>query len=107
MAYKLASIQGFVICLDDGAVIPTNSSGYRANSYKEWLAADNVPQPADPIPAPTLSQKLSPTDYEMARASEDLIVLLISKGIITKADLSASIITNINARRAIRGESPI
>ena len=58
-------------------------------------------------------QQMMPTDEMMARIAEDLIVTLITKGVIVKADLPTlpdgrqPIIEKINARRALRGQQPI
>lgn len=60
-----------------------------------------------PAPAPSLTQQLAPTDYQMARATEDLIPLLLTKGVLKTTDLDPAVLDNINARRKIRGQTTI
>ena len=50
-------------------------------------------------------QTLASTDHEMSRGVEDLIAVLIGKGTIVRTDLPPSLLTKINARRALRGSS--
>lgn len=64
-------------------------------------------QPAPPPPEPTLEEKLAPTDKDMARVAEDVVVLLIDNNVIPKASFDPVIIDKINNRRTIRGQTPI
>lgn len=56
-------------------------------------------QPAPPAIAATIP----PTDGVMARVCEDLVVSLLSKGVIVKTDLPDAAVAHVNDRRALRG----
>lgn len=58
--------------------------------------------PAVSTPLPVL---IAPTDYKMARGFEDLLPVLLAKGVLTLADVPAPVLANVNERRAMRGES--
>lgn len=81
--------------------------------YIKWWTYAGAPQPtaaqlaAAQPPAPTPGQLLSPSDYQMARGHEELVALLIAKGVIARTDLSAAALANVNARRALRGEAAL
>lgn len=49
--YKL-HLSGAIIRLDDGVWIPPSPSNLDWREYQKWLAAGNVPVPADPAPVP-------------------------------------------------------
>lgn len=49
-------------------------------------------------------QRLSETDSSMARAAEDLISVLVDKGVIASSDLPTALLTKIQSRQALREE---
>jgi len=51
--YKLLRNSDAVLRLADSASIPNNPRNRDWRKYQEWLTLDNIPQPADPEPAPT------------------------------------------------------
>lgn len=58
--------------------------------------------------APTAAvQTLASTDHEMSRGLEDLVAVLLTKGTILKTDLSADLLSKIDARRALRGQATL
>lgn len=75
---------------------------------EEWLD-DNAPEIlALSIPKPkTNAELLAESDQYMSRASEDLIVCLLTKAVITKADYPQIVWDRINYRRGLRGQQPI
>lgn len=50
---------------------------------------------------------LAGSDYQMARGFEELVPLLIAKGVISSKDLAPAALANLNARRAVRGLLPV
>lgn len=56
MAYKLLKFG--VRRNSDGACIPSDSRNSDWQEYQRWLAAGNVPEPADPDPAETPAGKI-------------------------------------------------
>jgi hypothetical protein len=50
---------------------------------------------------------LASTDHEMSRGLEDLVAVLLTKGTILKTDLSADLLSKIDARRALRGQATL
>lgn len=58
--------------------------------------------------APAIKQRaIDATNDEMARLVEVILVRLLAKGVIEKADFPARVWRVINERRAIRGESEL
>lgn len=92
-----------------------NTDGSLASAHRDLMPGYNDEALADTDPAivaflnppPTLGQQIAPTDVDMPRACEDLIVTLLTKGVVAKADLPAPVVTHVNQRRAIRGQPPI
>src|SRR5260221_721118 len=96
--------------------VTRRGDGTLASAGRDHMAGYNDEQLADSDPAivafltppaPTLAQQLGPTDHEMARAGEDLFVTMLTKNLITKADIPVVVVTRINARRALRGQSAL
>jgi hypothetical protein len=75
-------------------------------SGQTFRALDSVAGLERGMAAPAESvQQLAATDHEMARGVEDLVAALLTKGTVAKADLPAALLTKINQRRSLRGES--
>ena len=51
MTYKLTNSTS-IIRTTDGACIPADAANIDYAAYLEWIAAGNIPQPADPQPEP-------------------------------------------------------
>lgn len=87
--------------LSDGLIInllnPSQSTD--AATYNAWVAAGN-----SPIAGPYIASKdqLMANDREMARIGEDLVTLLISKGIFTFTELPLIVQQKITARQTAR-----
>jgi hypothetical protein len=75
---------------------------------EEYLPDDNAEIVALTAPSiPTNAELLAETDKYMSRASEDLIVTLLGKSVITKADYPQLVWDRINYRRGLRNQTPI
>jgi hypothetical protein len=59
---------------------------------------------AQPKQQPTPLQQLEATDWQMARAAEDLINALITKGVIAENDLPQVVLDKIAYRQQLRDE---
>lgn len=53
MNYKLTQSNSIVI-REDGANIPADPANKDYQAYLAWLAAGNTPDPADPVPPPSI-----------------------------------------------------
>lgn len=62
--------------------------------------------PAPPAPLP-LHRTVGPSDSEMGRIAEDLIIALLKKQLIGLDDLPAEAVAKINQRRQLRGQEPL
>lgn len=70
---------------------------------------------SDPAPSIAVGQAapvsfaaaVAATDGLMPRNAEDLIVALVTKGLIAWTDLPAQVHTHINSRRAFRGQTEV
>lgn len=78
-------------------------------SYAEIWLDDNAPEIlALSAPKPkTNAELLLESDQYMSRASEDLIVCLLSKSVIAKTDYPQIVWDRINYRRSLRNQTPI
>ena len=47
------------------------------------------------------------SDASMSRGLEDLVILLIAKGTIAKTDLPTALLSKINNRRSVRGQTAL
>lgn len=105
--YQLAA-NGGVVLTTTGMMIPADPRNADWLAYQVWAAvAGNAADPAPaPVPVP-LQMRIAPSDYQMARGHEDLVALLIAKGVIAATDLNGAALANLNARRALRGETAI
>lgn len=74
-------------------------------AYQAWLAAGNVPLDGTlGAPSPVPSQQLAALDPRMARIGEDIITLLIAKGVMAMTDLPAVVQSLISQRQTLRGK---
>lgn len=72
-------------------------------AYQAWTAAGGVPLDGNAgCPSPVPSRQIAATDSKMARIGEDIIELLIRKGIIALAELPISTQAMIAERKALR-----
>ena len=72
-----------------------------ADVIQAWIKAGNTPLPYEPPvidPKEQAKAELAATDPEIARVGEDLIKLLISKGIISESDLPSKAFERIKQR---------
>jgi hypothetical protein len=86
MRYKLAQDK-LSVRRDDGACIPADPANHDYAEYLDWLAAGNKPDPADII-VQTDEQPVDATAPLMARVGDEVVALLIRKGLIALDELS-------------------
>jgi len=82
-------------------VMSTNPVSWSENAFR----ASEVKGSAVQALIDNLGQNGS--DASMGRGVEDLISLLISKGVIARSDLSTALLTKINNRRSARGQAAL
>lgn len=70
--YKLLA-SGQISRLSDNAVIPTDTRNTDFKEYQQWLAAGNIPQPADPVPVEW--PKLSARDFLALFTQEEKLAI--------------------------------
>lgn len=70
--------------------------------FDEFLASGVTAAPYVE-PPPDTAAEFQRADRNMARIGEDVIVALIEKGTLAKADFEQEVIDKLNARRALRG----
>lgn len=92
MAYKATAEGKVIIRLEDNAAIPVDERNADYRRYQEWLLAGNLPEAADPPPAPArlltiyaFKMRLTAAERKRLRAAsksnpdvEDLLDLLDS-----------------------------
>ena len=79
-----------------------------ASTGQTFVACADVSALSAGQAAPTSVQIGMPaTDAGMSRVVEDLVTVLINKGVILRTDLPAAALTKINARRIIRNETTL
>ena len=92
---------GWPVNIETGeSVNPETHPGYLA-----WLAAGNTPLPYEPPivdPKEQAKVDLVASDKEMARIAEDLINVLIAKGLMAIDDLPKPVIAKLNDRANLR-----
>lgn len=101
-----AAVAGVDFIIIDNLDGPDGASNPQIVKWNDALG----PQP-DPVAlaaaaaqfVPPAGPKLAMTDYAMARAFEELVPVLIAKGVIASADLAPAALVHLNARRALRG----
>jgi hypothetical protein len=87
---------GIIVAVVHGYVgTPEGGHTFRACDTSNLKAGSTAPAAVEAL--------IAPTDASMARVTEDLLVSLITKGTLAKADLPAAAIQHINLRRSIRG----
>lgn len=81
--YKL-HLSGSVIRLDDGAFIPPTLQNLDWVVYQKWLAAGNIPVPADPAPVATKPATSIAAQTALAAVTADIAVPASVKDLLTK-----------------------
>lgn len=93
------------------AVVATFSDGHSeshlvtADVIQAWINSGNTPLPYEPPPVDPKEQAkadLAASDREMARTAEDLISVLIAKGLMAIDDLPKPVIAKLENRAALR-----
>ena len=79
---------------------------YDENQRTFAVTADSVVGTVAVVAIP-LATLIAPTDYKMARGFEDMLPVLLAKGVIALADVPGPVLANVNERRAMRGESAL
>jgi len=102
--YKAVHDSDSVIRTSDNAAIPNDPSNSDRQDYLTWLAEGNIPEPADAPPEPTPLEVLTTLDKKLRRDSEDIIDVLIQKGVVTLADFPGEIQTAYNQKKAERAK---
>lgn len=78
---------------------------YIDNNFKQvWKTRDKSEQEIINQNKDTLLEQLSNTDISMTRISEDLIQILLNKGILSEGDIPAAVIEKISKRESLRTE---
>lgn len=81
--YKL-TCEGLTVLLpDEGFVIPAYPGNADYCRYREWLAAGNTPEPADPLPNPRMAEikaLLAAIDAKKIRPASELAIAVASAG---------------------------
>ena len=98
---------GNVIRSSDNVTVPNDNNNIDCHDYLAWLSDGNTPAPYNPNPASPRDQALNglaESDKDLARIAEDLIALLISKGIIAAADLPQLVRDKLDNRRELRNK---
>lgn len=75
MRYKLLSPGILLISSQGTLAIPEDPNNRHYQEFLEWVAAGNVPEPADPPPVPSND----PSIDERLQAAETLINLLLDE----------------------------
>ena len=94
-----------VIRIDDGASIPFDSMNADYLAYLAWTRDGNTPQPPDQVVVDEKSSALSyliNSDSDMARIIEDLINVLLNKGLISTSELPSRAVSKLNDRANLR-----
>lgn len=89
MSYKLTQ-SSFIIRTTDGAFIPADPANTDWQQYQQWLSEGNIPEPADPIPAPVI------TSVTMRQAR----LALLGAGLLDDVDAAIAAITDPTQRKA-------
>jgi hypothetical protein len=87
--------------------IEPGERGSHSDAFDEWLADGNVPDPPEIRPweaPPSKAERLQESEPEAVEALEDIVDLLVSKGILTEEELPAKVKNVLNNRKAIREE---
>lgn len=97
--------------------VARNAQGAIASVHRDHMVGYNDEQLDDadpqivafltPSPGAVLAQLLAPSDLEMARVTEDLLVTLLPLVPALRAALPPIVLVRINARRQIRGQPPV
>lgn len=95
MSYKLLK-QGFVRRLVDGATIPPTTDNMDWREYQKWLAAGNVPTPADPDPVPTAAEVKLTADTAAVKQTAQILAFLE----MSPAEIDTYLTTNITGANA-------
>ena len=102
--YKLDE-SGGITRTADGAYIPADPANHDYAAYLGWLAEGNTPLPYEPQPVDLKEQAkadLVASDKEMARIAEDLINVLLNKGLISTSELPSQVVSKLNDRANLR-----
>jgi hypothetical protein len=76
--YKLTNSQ-VIFRKSDGAFIPSDNLNRDFIEYKEWLALENTPEPADPLP----SQDINMLRQQAYREESDPLFFKAQRGEVT------------------------
>ena len=102
--WRYANLEGSAVSaiFSDGHL---ESHSIMADSIQAWLAEGNTPLPYEPPPVDPKEQAkadLASTDKEMARIAEDLINVLLNKGLISTSELPGRAVSKLNDRANLR-----
>lgn len=101
--YKATNDPKVFIRLADKAAVHVDRDGDDGDNLRVFLTT-NTPEPADPIPGPTLEDRLRESDYYMARIGEDLIDALVTNMGFNITWLPATARAKLTQRKQIRQE---
>lgn len=64
--YQLTQNQNTVLHIASGAIIPIPPVESYGHDYQRWLDAGNTPEPADPLPPPSVPQEVTMRQARLA-----------------------------------------
>lgn len=101
-AYKWAdAAQTVALRSSDGAFVPVGQPTSDSRALADYLRLGGVPDAADPAPVPTLADKLANSDALIFGLIDEVLKLLLTKGVVAIGDFSPSARAVIAARRKI------
>ena len=91
--YRITDDNGSIIRESDNACIPEDYENLDYAEFINWVSEGNRPRGYEPPGVDAQAEakaELAETDSEIARITEDLINVMLTKGLITESDIPQS-----------------